>query len=192
MSDDEKPKDLPTKSKDAAAQALAQAAAYDGLFAPRPFDLGNGAMLLIPPPPENLIIPGDENLEAYEALQFEIKSYDRKPKTIIPPQEIKDRHGHLITTLPAQEQDGDLIWPHQKTDPETGEVKRMPSYTIRLVKAVLGEEAYGRLAKAGKSASDIETVWGKWRLEIAAWRTTDSKSGSGDVDLAAVPEADSQ
>ena len=70
MSDDEKPKDLPTKSKDAAAQALAQAAAYDGLFAPRPFDLGNGAMLLIPPPPENLIIPGDENLEAYEALQF--------------------------------------------------------------------------------------------------------------------------
>ena len=68
----------------------------------------------------------------------------------------------------------------------------MPSYTIRLVKAVLGEEAYGRLAKAGKSASDIETVWGKWRLEIAAWRTTDSKSGSGDMDLAAVPEADSQ
>ena len=41
------------------------AAAYDGLFAPRPFDLGNGAMLLIPPPPENLIIPGDVNLEAY-------------------------------------------------------------------------------------------------------------------------------
>ena len=105
-------------------------------------------------------------------LQFEIKSYDRKPRRSFRRRRSGTKAGPADHHPAGRRVDGDLIWPHQKTNRKPVRSKRMPSYTIRLVKAVLGEEAYGRLAKAGKSASDIETVC-EVAIEIAAWRTTD-------------------
>ena len=183
-----KPANLFTTAPEAASQARAQAVEYDSVFAPITLTLDGGEVIEIPPHP-NLRILDDDVLADYEALLFEVESYDRGPEVYIPEQKAKDRAGNDIT-LPAETRPGALLVPYRKDGKLVA-----PPHTVRVVQVVLGEQDYARL-RAGKiggrrgSAGEIWRIWNEQSQHLLDRQRADSKSDGGGVDLAAVPAPD--
>jgi hypothetical protein len=176
------PRNIPTASPDAAAEAREQADAYDSLFASHELELEGGDTITIPPHPDFGMLD-DEQLEAYEELLFEVDTeYDREESIYIPEQRLDNG-----VVLPASEQPGQLKRPYRKEG-----VLVKPPHSVRVVKAALGEAEYKRLRDGGRSAADVWKIWGKQGMEVQERQSADPKSKGGTVDLAAVPEADSQ
>ena len=192
----EKLKDLPTKPKDAAADAREQAQVYDSIFEPATLTFDDGSVLEIPPHPNLRMLDPDEQA-AYDLLVFESKSYDREPDIVVPPQKVYDKNTkQLITTIPESTRPGPLIVPHQKTD-ENGVAQLItPSWEERTVRAALGEAKYTQL-RAGTingrhgTPRDVWNHWNRQNLAVSKRADEDDKSAGGAVDVAPVPEADS-
>lgn len=197
MPDDDKIEDLPTKPVDAAAQAREQAAVYDALFAPSTLTFDDGTAISIPPPPSLRMLDDDQQAD-YDELLFESESYDRADDVEVPEQKVYDKNtGQLITTIPASTRPGPLLVPHRKTDAEGTTVLIKPAWEVRVVRAALGVETYKKL-RAGTiggrpgTARDVWDIWNRQTMAMTGRRDADPKSSGGDVDLAPVPEADSQ
>lgn len=190
--EDSKQKNLPTTSPDAAAQARAQAEAYDSVFAPTVLQLDENTTITLPPHP-NVRMLDDDKLAAYEALLFEVETeYERGPDTVIPEQKVYDKGGNVVTTLPPTTRPGPLLEPHRRKNAD-GKVELVtPPYAVRVVKTVLGEDDYALLRAAGKSSSDVWKIWNRQSLDIAERQSEDSKSDGSAVDLAPVPSPDSE
>ncbi len=166
--------------EDASARAREQAAEYESVFSPTILELDSGETIEIPPNP-NLNLLDDDRQEAYEELLFETESYDRGPDLVIPPQ--KDKDGNVI--IEGERLPGPLLTPYRKA----GKLVK-PPHTVRVVKAVLGEDQYAKLRKGGKSAGDVWKIWSMQGLGVADRQKRDSKSAGSAVDSAPVPEAD--
>lgn len=187
--------DLPAKVENAGADALEQAAIYAALVAPITLRFDDGTTADIPPDPR-LRVLDDDRLAAWDALQFEKKSYDRMEDiiTVIEEREIKDQHGNVIATIPASTRTdpGPLLFPFQKD----GELIT-PPWEVKEVVAVLGQEKYDLLRTKfiGGERVSVQHIYREWRQMDARLRdrqAEDSKSDGGPVDLEAVPEADSE
>lgn len=195
--DDDKPKDLPTKPETAAADAREMAQQYDSIFEPTPLKLDDGKTIEIPPHPNLRMLDPDEQA-AYDQLLFDLKSYDREPDVEVPAQKVYDKNtNQLITTIPASTRPGPLIVPHQKTDENGNTVLITPSWEERTVRAALGKKKYEQL-RAGTikgrpgTPRDVWNHWNKQNLAVTKRADEDDKSSGGTVDLAPVPEADSE
>jgi hypothetical protein len=177
-----RPPNLPNTSKEAARQAREQAEAYESMLKNTPLEI-NGATFSIPPHPD-LGMLDDDQMEEYEDLLVELKTYDREPD--VPEQHIKDENGKDTgIVIPAQP--GELIRPYTKDG-----VRVRPAYSIRVAKIALGETEYKRLREAGGSAADVWRVWGAQGLELRKRQAEDPKSAGSPLDLASVPAADSE
>lgn len=165
------------REPNAAEQAREQAKAYSAVWAPRPFDLGDGESIEIPPHP-NLRLLDDDRLEAYEALLYEIESYDRAPDVYVPEQKLENG-----TIIPEETIKGAVLIPHRRTTVGDDGVSRTelihPPWAVRVVMACLGAEAYDRLKAAGKSASDVWRIWNEQGVELAEREKLDTKSFRG-------------
>lgn len=193
----DKPKDLPTKSPTAAAEAREQAELYDSIFAPTTLTFDDGSSISIPPHP-NLRMLDDDQQSEYDQLLFDSESYDRAEDIVVAEQKVYDKDTkQVITTIPASTRRGPLLVPHRKTDADGNTVLIKPSWEISTVKAALGEKVYKQL-RAGKidgrpgTARDVWGIWNKQNLKVLQRADADPKSGGGAVDVAPVPEADSQ
>jgi hypothetical protein len=183
------PQNLPTKLPTAAPanDAQEQAEAYDSMFAATPLKLDDGRTLMIPPHPDFGMLD-DEQMTEYEELRFEIESYDREPDIFIPEQRLLDKEGHETgVVLPAETQPGALKRPHRKDG-----VLIKPAYSVRAVQAGLGEQKYKLLREGGRNAADVWKIWGKQGLMARERQFRGSEAHAGAVDMAPVPETDSQ
>lgn len=165
-------------SNNTAARARAQAGAYDSVFAPTLFDLGNGETLEIPPHPSFSMLD-DEKQQAYEELQFEIESCDRAPDVYVPEMELDSG-----VVLPAETKRGALLIPYRKN----GELVT-PPYSVRLVKTALGEQDWAKLKAAGKNAADVIKIWHEQSLRIAERQASDPFRNGSPSPLASVSRA---
>lgn len=186
---------LDATSPDAAAEARQQAQAYDSLFANREITLDDGDTVSIPPHPDFRMLD-DENMAAYEELLFEMESYDREPDIYIPEQRLKDSDGKETgAVVPADTIRGSLKMPFRRTvkGPDGEDVTELikPPHSVKVVMAALGDETYKKLREGGRSAADVWRIWGSQGLE-AKQRQGRPAADAGTVDLAPVPEADSQ
>jgi len=173
----QQPKRLPTSSP--INEALAQAEAYESLFAPTELELNDGSVLLIPPHPDFGMLD-DDRMEDYEDLLMEVETYDREPDIFIPEQKLEGG-----VTLPAETKKGDLLRPYRRNG-----VRVRPSHTVRLVLAALGPDDYARLRAGGRSAADVWKVWGKQGLAVQARQFQGPETNGSVVDLEAIPETD--
>lgn len=175
----QQPKRLPTASP--INEALAQAEAYESLFAPTELELNDGSVILIPPHPDFGMLD-DDRMEDYEDLLMEVETYDRAEDIYIPEQKLDGG-----VTLPAETKKGELLRPYRKNG-----VRVRPSHTVRVVQAALGPEGYARLRAGGRSAADVWKVWGKQGLAVQARQFRGSETDGGVVDLEAIPAPDSE
>lgn len=175
----QQPKKLPTAGP--AEEARAQAEAYDSLFASRPLELDDGAVIQVPPHPD-LGMLDDDRMEDYEDLLMEVETYDRKPDVTIPDETLASG-----VVVPGETIKGDLLRPYRRDG-----IRVKPAHSIRVVQAALGVDVYQALRDGGRSAADVWKVWGKQGLEVQARQQVDSKSASDAVALDAVAEADSE
>lgn len=183
------PRNLPHTSPDAAAEARAQADAYESLFGDTDLPLDGGDTIKIPPHPDYGLLD-DDRMEEYEALQFAVSNeYDRESDVYIPEQRLKDPTTGQETgvVLPPQTVRGALKLPYQIDG-----VRVSPPHSVKVVMAALGEAEYKRLRDGGKSSKDVWKIWGQQSLRIQERKQRDDKSASSSVDLAAVPQADSK
>jgi hypothetical protein len=193
MPDQEQPKDLPTKSPNAAQDAREQARTYRSIFAGPILTFDDGTTMELPPHP-NLRMFDEDTLAAYDELLFDVETNcDRSPDVWIPEQKVKDSEGNEIT-LPATLRRGELLTPLRKTvDGKTELVK--PPHEVRLVRTILGDKQYQVLRsktvngrKAG--ANDVWRSWNERGEDLMERRDADPKSDDGAVDSAPVPAAD--
>jgi hypothetical protein len=188
---------LPTASDKFAAEARAQAEAYDSIFNPVPLKLDKGGTLQIPPHPD-LGMLDDDRMDAYTELQFERDTaYERGSDIYIPEQRLKDPKTGEETgiVLPSETQPGQLKvpsrWATSGEGHEKGDLVK-PSWSVRVVKTALGDAAYEKLRAGGRSSADVWRIWTKQMIEVRARQEFDSKSHGGTVDLAPVPPPDSE
>jgi hypothetical protein len=172
----------------ASAEALEQASEYGSLFAPVPLELEGDEPLMVPPHPDYGLL-ADEQLEAYDELNFAVdKLYDREEDIYIPEQRIRDKDGiETGVVLPATTRRGAHKFPYQ----QGGELVK-PPHRIRIVQIALGDDGYKRLREGGKNASDVFKIWNEQSLRIQERQQRDSKSAGSAVGVAAVPAADSE
>lgn len=130
---------------------------YDRLMSDTPLELSDGSFIQIPPHP-SLGLLDDDQLEAWEDLQFEMKSYDSED--IYLEAEV-DADGNEIS--PATVLRDQLVKPYRKDG-----VLVKPAHSIRVVIAAIGEDAYARLRAGGKGSSDVWKIWGKKNVELQA------------------------
>lgn len=186
------PDNLDVTAENAAVQALAQADAYESVFAPTRLELDNNDVIEIPPPPDYGML-SDERMEAYEELLFDVDTkYDREPDIFIPEQNLKGPDGEDSgIVLPAETRRGDLKRPYRITNADgTAELVK-PPHTVKVVQTVLGEQEYARLKAGGKVAGDVWRIWGEHAIRIRERQAADSKSVRSPVAVAAVPESNS-
>jgi hypothetical protein len=184
--EDKAPRNVATTSETAAADARAQADAYESLFGNTDLELDGGETISIPPHPDYGMLD-DDRMEAYEEYSFEIDTeFDREDDIFIPEQIIRDDNGHEIGRLPSSTQRGALKRPYRKDG-----VLVKPPHSIRVVQIALGEVDWKRLKEGGKSSKDVWAIWGKQAAKIAERRAEDSKSARSSVDMAAVPTTNS-
>jgi len=181
-----RPRNLPSTSRDAARQAREQAEAYESMLKNTDLDIG-GVTISVPPHPD-LGMLDDDAMELYEDLLVEVKTYDRDPDIDFPEQRLIDGDGNETgMVIPARTERGEIIRPYEK-----GGVRVRPAYSIRVAKIALGEEQYTKLRAAGGGAADVWRVWGTQGLEIRKRQERDPKSAGSGVDLEAVSSADSE
>ena len=163
---------LSTKSPEATTEALAQAREYDSPFDSTDVTLDDGTVIEIPPHP-NLRMLDDDILGDYEALQFEVESFDRAPDIYIPEQKAKDSAGNEIT-LPAETRQGPVLVPYRKDGKLIS-----PPHSVRVVQVVLGDD-YARLRAGtvdGKrgSAGLVWKIWNEQNLRVIERQAQDPK-----------------
>lgn len=170
---------------DALRRAREQATAYKAAFAPTPMTLqypdNTEETIEIPPPPQLRMLE-DANLEAYEELLFEAETtYDREPDRVIPEQRLENG-----IVLPEETRRGLLKTPYRITD-EDGKTELVkPPWSVKVVVAALGEQTYEKIRAAGKSAADVWRIWNEQGLEMAERQDADPKSVRGDSSVAPV------
>jgi hypothetical protein len=180
-------KDLPTASPDAAAEAQAQADAYGGF--------ARSATVVAPKTGEKFTIPSlllldDDQLTAYEELHFKLNQCDRWPDVNQPQQKFVHKNAdgsEVVTEVGEHVQRGEIIQPYQKD----GELIS-PPYSIQLAKIFWGEEGYLRFKNGGGRSAEIPRILRELNTAIQERRASDSKSDGSSVDLAPVPETDSE
>jgi hypothetical protein len=182
--------DLPTKSKTAAAEARAQAAEYDSVFAPTPLKLDDGTVIQVPPHP-GLGMLDDDVLEKYEEFICDAQeNYDRHPDTHYPAYTVKDAAGNDLP-VPAKTVPGEWKYPHKRNG-----VRVSPPHKVQVAQIVIGAADYAKL-RGGTidgvrgSQKHVWEIWDRQMLQLSDRQAADSKSGGGAVDLAAVPPSDS-
>ena len=152
---------------DTAAQALAQAEEYGGVFASTKLTLSTGETVTIPPHPSLNLLPDDRQADL-EALLFEVETeMDRGPDIVIPPQ--KDKDGNVV--LEGETVPGPVLEPHRKD----GKLVT-PPYKQRYVMAAIGQDAYDKLVKDGKSSEAVYRIWADQNQRIVERQKKDSKS----------------
>lgn len=189
---------LPTASDKFAAEARAQAEAYDSIFNPVDLPLDNGLGSLKIPPHPDLGMLDDDRMDAYTALQFERDTqYERESDIYIPEQRLRDPKTGEETgvVFPADTQRGNVKvpyrWAEGGDDHEKGQLV-LPAWSVRVVKTALGDDVYQKLRAGGRSSADVWRIWSKQMIEVKARQSFDSKSHGGSVDLAPVPPPDSE
>lgn len=195
MPDEDTAKNLPTTSPDAAREAREQAREYESIFAPTTLTLDDGTTKIEVPPAPSLQMFDDEAQAELNQLYLDLESYDRHDDTLVPEQEIRDKHGNLVMTLPPSTQRGPLKEPYRKTDPETGAAALLnPPYKVRVAQIALGDDY--ALLRAGTidghrgSAADVWRVWTLQGYKVSEREKSDSKSDGSAVDSAPVPPSD--
>lgn len=182
-------RNLPNRQSEAAREAREQAAAYDSLFSEQEIELEDGTKLMIPPHPDFGMLDDDE-MDAYEELQFKLDTeYDRFPDVYIPEQKLKDpttgkENGVVI---PADTQRGELMRPFRIKDQLV-----KPPHSRQIVMAALGEVKYKQLKEGGRSAADVWRIWGRQGVAAKARQAADPFPDGSPQPLASVSEADSE
>ncbi len=184
-------------AENAGRDARAQAAEYVvDYFASTPLTLDDGTVIHVPPDPRLRLLDDDQQA-VYDALLLESESFDRGPDIVIPPQQVRDKEGNLVNTLPEQRQPGPLLVPYRKTD-ENGVTRPIaPSWEMRVVKAALGDEDYAKL-RAGTingvrgASRHIQQIWMEQNLKLEERRAADPKSAGSTGDSAPVSAPDPQ
>lgn len=196
QSESEPAKNLPTTSPDAAAEARAQANAYESLWASTDIPLEGGGVVTIPPHPDFGMLD-DDRMDDYNELLFQRDTlFERESDTFVPEMRMKDPDGHETgVVLPADTIRGSLRIPY-RWGPNADEDNRgkllKPSWQVRVVKAAIGEAEYKRLRDGGRSSADVWKIWTDQGQKAATRRESDSKSVGRPVDLAPVSTSDSQ
>lgn len=189
---------LPSARDKFAAEARAQAEAYDSIFNPVELELDDGKSTLKIPPHPDLGMLDDDRMDAYTELQFERDTkYERESDIYIPEQRMRDPKTGEETgvVLPSQTQEGNLKVPYRWAVSGDGHEKGdlvKPSWSVKVVKAALGDHAYDLLRAGGRSSADVWRIWSKQMIEVKARQEFDSKSHGGTLDLASVPASDSE
>jgi hypothetical protein len=147
-------------------EAREQAAECLGFIRGRTFDLGDGQTWELPNPS----LLDDEQQPRYNEYLFEIQNLDRYPDD-------KDDDGNVIRR-------GDIMDPPQKD----GEL--LEPNDIRLAKALMGDDIYAKFIKAGGRSSQLRVHWSEMNRRMMNRLRDDSKSNSGAVVGAAVPDRD--
>jgi hypothetical protein len=146
------------------AEARDQAAECLGFIRGRLFDLGSDQTWELPNPS----LLDDEQQERYNAYLFEIDQMDRYPDQT-------DAGGNVIGR-------GDVM------DPPRKDGHLLPPNDIRLAKALMGDDIYAKFIKAGGRSSQIRVHWSEMNRRMMDRLRDDSKSRSGDVVVAPVPD----
>lgn len=191
--------------------AAAQTAEYFGFPTGEdiPVTLPDGTVEIFTVPFPGML--DDDQQERWDDLQLEIEQCDRFPDLVIPDHKLVHKEivgqrvitkGDTVTTEtdcvienetfePGRTIRGQVIQPHQKTQPD-GTVKRLsPSYSARLAIALWGEEGYARFRSGGGQSRLIGLLQTKMQREFEERKKTDPKSGGRAVTVDSVPEADS-
>lgn len=150
--------------KNSFEEARGQAAEYLGFVASELIKVGTKTFEI--PNPSLL---DDDQQTRYDALQFELESWDR--------------HDDILNDDGTVKVRGELKEPHRKDG------KLVDNYNIQLAKAIFGDD-FEDFKKAGGRSSDVSTIWWKFNKKLADRRAADSKSGGGDSAVAAVPAED--
>ena len=172
-----------------ASDARDQAEAYDSIFANTPLELCDGTILEIPPHPDFGMLD-DDRIDDYNELLFERDTtYDREQDIFIPEQRMKDPNTgeENGVVLPATTERGMLKVPYRVD----GKLLK-PAWSVRVVKACLGEKDYELLRAGGKSSADVWRIWGKQGQLARERQAADSKSHGSAVDLEAVSSSNSE
>ncbi len=156
---------------DAGTEAREQANEYKSPFADRKLVFDDDTFMVLPPHP-NLRMLDDEALEALEAYEEEIETYD------------KDDDGQVKNLMAG--------------GPFFKDGKRVsPPYRVRMVQIAIGEDRYEELRtktingqKCG--ARDVWRAWSDQGVEIVERINQDSKSDAGSVVLEDVSPSDSK
>lgn len=151
----------PLKPRD----AIEQAAEFLGFMSGIPIDIGNGETWVVPNP--SLLDDDQEDRynEALNEIRKEDEQLDRHPL-------IDGEDGPKGAIIEPAQIDGVLV----------------PNRNVRIAKALMGDDTYAKFKAAGGKASQITIHWqqmGKFMRERAA---RDSKSGSGNSPVDAVPD----
>ncbi len=110
MTNDKTPRKLAAAADDAQIDALQQADEYESIFGNTPLELDGGDVMMIPPHPDYGML-SDEQMDAWEELQFEVDTeYDREPDVFIPEQHLENG-----ITLSAETQRGPLKRPRLRS-----------------------------------------------------------------------------
>ena len=183
---------LPTASP--VAEARAQAEAYGSAVANTLLELEGGGTVSVPPHPDMNLLD-DDRLDEYNELLFERDTrYMRDPDIIVPEQE-RDGVVH-----PSEIIRGDLQLPYRWADEGVdvfgvehakGQMVK-PSWSIRVVKAALGESEFKKLKDGGRNAADVVKIWTQKGLDLRVRQFLGSESTGSSVDLETISEADSQ
>lgn len=154
----------------AGADAREQANAYQSVFADRKLTFDDDTTMVIPPHP-NLRMLDDDALEALEAYEEEMESYD------------KDEDGR-----PKNLSSGGPFYKDGK--------RVSPPYRVRMAQIALGDDYDVLRTKTinGKKAGarDVWRAWSDQGVEIVERINQDSKSDEGAVVLEDAAEADSK
>lgn len=184
-------------NSDAPREAREQANEYDSPFAGGQILLDGGDVIEVPPHP-NLRMLDDEALAEYDKLQFELESYDRHPDVHVPEQRIYDKHGNLVSIIPAEDEPrpGQLKMPYRKTDPDTKEVKLLdPPYNVQVARIALGpdyEKLRGGLINGRRgSAADVWRIWNEQGQKVVERQKSDTfrDEGTGGVETVSTPDS---
>lgn len=146
-------------------EARQQAIEYLGFLAPKKVLVKDEEFVI----PSASLLDKDQT-QRYNELQFSLEALDRWPDT-------KNADGEVIRM-------GDPKMPHRKKG------KLEEDYDIKLLKALLGDEAAERYLAKGGLPGDVALFWAESNQRVVERRAADSKSLGRDQSLAAVPDAD--
>jgi hypothetical protein len=122
----------------------------------------------------------DDALAAWDALWFDLESYDHHEITLPNASSRTPTAPNMI--LPPETRQGALKVPYRKTNPNNGKSTLMsPPYEVQVVKIALGADVYDTLRAGtvnGKrgAARHVWAVWTAQGLDLTERQSADPKS----------------
>ncbi len=160
--------------------AKEQAAEYFGFTASVYIEVEGGKVFEIPNPG----LMNDDQQERWEELQFLLEDCDREDDVTYPERTFTDADG-ITRTIPEQTIRGEVKTPYRID----GKLLK-PPYSVRLAKALFGEDGYAAYKAGGGIANQISLEWARMNREYQERVNADPKSDRDVQPLESVPARD--